>query len=297
VRGAPTFIFRGAIAGPMAPVSLKFLGTGGGRFTTIYQARSTGGCLIDAGLRIHIDPGPGALLRYKQEAEDPTMTNAVLVSHAHPDHYTDAEVCVEAMTKGGTVKRGTVVGSKSVIDGTETHDAVFSRYHRQAPEELFAVAPGDHFKLGGVSVRATPSKHTDDTTVGFRFTTSDGVIGYLADTALTPDVAAAHKGSRVLVLPATRPRRSRIDWHLCSEDVAELVRQIRPEVALLNHLGLKMVRADPEREAAWISQASGVRTVAAFDGMRVLIGDTIEVARMVVPADSPSPKGLANVPE
>src|SRR6266571_8173428 len=260
----------------MAPVSLKFLGTGGGRFTTIYQARSTAGCLLEAeGLRAHIDPGPGALLRSRDEGQDPTSTRAVLVSHAHPDHYSEAEVVVEAMTKGGTVKRGTVVGSKSTVDGSASHDAVFSRYHKERPEELFSVAPGDNFKLGPVSVRATPSKHSDDTTVGFRITTEEGVIGYLADTALADEVVAAHRGSRVLVLPATRPRRSRIDFHLCSEDIASLLKALKPEVALLNHLGLKMVRSGPEKEAAWIEKETGVRTVAAEDGMHVAVGDQI----------------------
>jgi phosphoribosyl 1,2-cyclic phosphodiesterase len=281
----------------MAPVSLRFLGTGGGRFTTIYQARSTGGCLLEAGLRVHIDPGPGALLRARQEGEDPTATRAVLVTHAHPDHYSEAEVAVEGMTKGGTVKRGTVVGSKSVIEGTDTHDAVFSRYHKDRPSEFFAVAPGDNFKLGTVSVRATPSKHSDDTTVGFRFTTGEGVIGYLADTALEETVVAAHRGSRVLVLPATRPRHSRIEWHLCSEDIVAVLKAVRPEIALLNHLGLKMVRSGPEKEAAWIEEQSGVRTVAAFDGMRVVVGDAIEIAK---PASVPAPsdiKDLGDVPE
>jgi phosphoribosyl 1,2-cyclic phosphodiesterase len=271
----------------MAPVSLKFLGTGGGRFTTIYQARSTGGCILDAGVRMHIDPGPGALLRCRQEGEDPTATRAVLVTHAHPDHYCEAEVAVEAMTKGGTVVRGLVVGSKSAIEGSETHDAVFSRYHKERPESMFAVAPGANFKVDTVSVRATPSKHSDDTTVGFRFATHAGTIGYLADTALDEAVVSAHRGSRVLVLPATRPRRSRIDWHLCSEDIVAVLKAVRPEVALLNHLGLKMVRAGPEAEAAWIEQQSGVRTVAAFDGMRATVGDTIEVGKAVRAAGAP----------
>lgn len=262
----------------MDPVSLKFLGTGGGRFTTIYQARSTGGCLLDAGTRVHIDPGPGALLRCRQEGEDPTLTRAVLVSHAHPDHYSEAEVAVEAMTNGGTQKRGTVVGSKSVIDGSQTHDAVFSRYHRARPEAFFSVAPGDNFKLGSLTVRAAPSHHSDDTTVGFRFTTGEGVIGYLADTSLSDEVVRAHRGSRVLVVPATRPGRSRIDWHMCSEDVVALLKALRPEAVLLNHLGLKMVRAGPDREAAWIEAQSGVRTIAAQDGMRVVLGNTVDIA-------------------
>lgn len=275
MTGPQPFIPTKAIRAPLGAVSLKFLGTGGGRFTTIYQARSTGGCILEADVRVHIDPGPGALLRCRQEGEDPTLTRAVLVTHAHPDHYAEAEVAVEAMTKGGTVKRGTVVGSKSVIEGSDTHDAVFSRYHKERPEEFFAVAPGDNFKVGALTVRATPSRHSDSTTVGFRFTTAEGVIGYLADTSLEDEVIRAHRGSRVLVLPATRPRKSRIDWHLCSEDIVALLKALRPEVALLNHLGLKMVRAGPDEEALWIEAQSGVRTVAAKDGMRVSLGDKV----------------------
>ncbi|HEX9708645.1 MAG TPA: MBL fold metallo-hydrolase [Candidatus Thermoplasmatota archaeon] len=264
----------------MAPVSLKFLGTGGGRFATMYQARSTGGCLLEAGTRVHIDPGPGALLRARQEGEDPTRTRAVLVTHAHPDHYTEAEVVIEAMTRGGTARRGTFVGSVSALEGTESHDAVLSRYHRSRPEQAFAVRPGEHFKLGEVTVRATVSHHRDETTVGFRFATPEGVIGYVADTALEEDVIRAHRGSRVLVLPATRPRGKRIAWHLCTEDVAQAVAAIRPEVALLNHLGLKMVRTGPDEEARWVEEQTGVRTVAASDGMRATVSDSIEIGRM-----------------
>lgn len=264
----------------MAGVSLKFLGTGGGRFSTIYQARSTGGCLLEAGTQVHIDPGPGALLRARMEGQDPTKTRAVLVTHAHPDHYTEAEVVVEAMTRGGTARRGTFIGSVSTLEGTASHDPVLSRYHRSRPKEAFTVEPGEHFKIGGLTVRATPSHHSDETAVGFRFATQEGVIGYVTDTSLREEVIQAHKGSRVLVLPATRPRRARIDWHLCTEDVASMVAAIRPEVALLNHLGLKMIRSGPDAEARWVEEQTGIRTVAAADGMRASVGDTIKIGRM-----------------
>ena len=41
-------------------VRITFLGTGGGRFATIYQARATGGFYIEDGRNLHVDPGPGA---------------------------------------------------------------------------------------------------------------------------------------------------------------------------------------------------------------------------------------------
>jgi phosphoribosyl 1,2-cyclic phosphodiesterase len=166
---------------------------------------------------------------------------------------------------------------------------VLSRVHRQAPEELIAVGPGDHFKVDGLAGRATYSKHSDETTVGFRFTTGEGVIGYIADTQLEEDLIKAHRGSRLLVVPATRPRGKRIRWHLCADDVVTLLSALRPEVAVLNHLGLKMIRAGPGEEAAWIEKATGVRTIAALDGMTVRMADQIEVVPPSATANAPAP--------
>ena len=59
---------------------LSMLGTGGGRHTTMFQARSTGGFLLDAGKsRIHMDPGPGALTNMCNIGYDLRSTDAILV--------------------------------------------------------------------------------------------------------------------------------------------------------------------------------------------------------------------------
>ena len=92
-----------------------FLGTGGGRFATIYQVRSTGGIYVNDGTRLHIDPGPSALMNLSRLSLDPARTDAVLISHCHPDHYADAEMLIEGMTKGGFKRSGTLVGSESVL--------------------------------------------------------------------------------------------------------------------------------------------------------------------------------------
>ena len=81
------------------------------------QARATGGIHVQADENMHIDPGPGALIAMKKYNLDPTKTRTLIVSHCHTDHYSDAEVLVEAMTNGGTQKRGSIYGSESVIKG------------------------------------------------------------------------------------------------------------------------------------------------------------------------------------
>ena len=79
-------------------MKLIFLGTGGGRFSAINQRRMTGGFRIDnlGGKNYHVDPGPGALVRTYQFGLDPRNINGVFVSHAHTDHYNDAEILIEA---------------------------------------------------------------------------------------------------------------------------------------------------------------------------------------------------------
>jgi len=78
---------------------MTFLGTGGGRFATVYQVRNTGGIYIEAGVNIHLDQGPGTIINLNRLGIDPARTDGVLVSHCHPDHYADAEVLIEGMTR------------------------------------------------------------------------------------------------------------------------------------------------------------------------------------------------------
>jgi phosphoribosyl 1,2-cyclic phosphodiesterase len=261
---------------------LIFLGTGGGRFATIYQMRATAGIYIDDGVRMHIDPGPGALVHLHRAGIDPTLTDAILVSHCHPDHYTDAEILIEAMTQGGSKKRGTVLGSKSVFEGVKDFSPAISKYHSRLVEHIVTMVPRTRVKVDTVAIEATPSAHSDETAVGFRIFTSNGVISYVSDTALMPEVIQAHRMARVLIIACTRPQRSRIPHHLATEDAAEIVKAIKPELAVLTHFGLRMLRYDPDKEAEWIQTTTGIRTVAAKDGLILDIGTEIKLS-MVEP--------------
>ena len=256
---------------------LTLLGTGGGRFATVTQERATGGLYLEDGMSIHIDPGPGSLVMMRRAKLDPMRTDGILVSHCHPDHYTDAEVLLEAMTNGTHTKRGFLGGSRSVLEGDGTIGPAISAYHRSAVEVVRVLSPGDEFEVGRVAVRATPASHSDGTTVGFRIATSNGEVGYIPDTTLTDEVIEANSGVRVLIVPLTRPLRARIDHHLCTEDAADLVAATQPELAVLNHLGLKILREDPQMQAEWIAKKSGVRTVVGEDLMRIRLDEWLTV--------------------
>jgi len=258
-----------------------FLGTAGGRFATIFQKRSTGGIYIrDEAATLHLDPGPGALVQMQRYGLDPTRTDAILVSHCHPDHYNDVEILIEAMTRGGREKRGVVAVSSSVLDGYEDYGPAISRYHSGLPGYCTALEFDRDLYINNLYVKAAPAFHSDPTTISFRIFSRPGIISYIPDTAYNEALVRAHSGSRVVLVSMTRPRNGRIPYHLCTEDVAELLKGIQPEIVFLTHLGMRMLNnSAAPGEARWIEEQTGVRTIAAEDGMRVRIGKELEINR------------------
>ncbi|MDG6224530.1 MAG: MBL fold metallo-hydrolase [Candidatus Thermoplasmatota archaeon] len=246
---------------------LTFLGTGGGRLVTLTQERSTGGIYLEDARRIHIDPGPGSLSALKRNHIDPTWTDAIMISHCHPDHYTDAEILIEGMSVGRRGRRGTLIAPLSVIRGKGSIGPAISRYHKEKLRSVRTLGPGNTLRVGPLEITGTPSTHGDPTGIGFKITTSNGTISYVSDTELSDAVIQPHIGSRILILPVTRPLRSRIPGHLSTEDASFFAEKVRPEICLLNHLGRRMLRSDPEMQARWIEEHSGVRTIAAKDDM------------------------------
>ncbi|MEM4701011.1 MAG: MBL fold metallo-hydrolase [Candidatus Bathyarchaeia archaeon] len=263
----------------MAPYEIVFLGTGGGRFATITQKRRTAGIrILGENLNLHLDPGPGALVYSISEGLDPQKLNAIFVSHSHPDHYTDAEVLIEAMTRGMTKKRGVLAASKSVLKGNSVCEPSISKYHQQMVEQVIEAVPNTRFQVVDVTVSATEARHTDPDAVGFRFETREyGDFAYTSDTQYFEGIGKHYEGVRLLMLCVMRPAGKPWEGHMTTEDAIKIVEEAHPEQAVLTHLGMQMIFHGPAREAKLIEEKTGTPTVAATDGMRILFGEKIEV--------------------
>lgn len=249
-------------------MQLQFLGTGGGRFATISQKRMTGGFRIDDidGRNIHVDPGPGALVRSHQYGLNPRKINLLLVSHGHTDHYNDAEVLIEAMTQGMTKKAGHVIGSESVINGYDNLGPCISEYHQSKPE-VTSLKPGDEVNDGNITIRATRTEHGDPTCVGFSIKYKNFKIGYTADTEYFPELADEHKGSDILIGNVIKEGERKIKGHLRTLDFKDLIEEVQPKIAIMTHLGVNLIMNNPFQNTRNITQKTGIRTIAATDGL------------------------------
>jgi phosphoribosyl 1,2-cyclic phosphodiesterase len=265
----------------MKEVEVVFLGTGGGRFTTITQKRRTGGIrILSNRLNIHVDPGPGALIYSLEAGLNPQKIKAVLVSHRHPDHFTDAEILVEAMTRGMLKKRGTVAAPSNILIGNKETGPAISTYHQQMIQKVIVVKPGVNFIVGKTKVVATEARHTDPEAVGFRFEIPEvGAIGYTADTEYFEGIEEEYRGVRVLIVSVMRPLGSPWTGHMTPKEAIKLVDAVKPEMAVATHFGMKMLFSGPTYEVKVIEEKTGVPTVAAFDGMKLRIGGRITVGK------------------
>ena len=249
-------------------MKLTFLGTGGGRFSAISQRRMTGGFRIDnlGGKNYHVDPGPGALVRTYQFGFDPRNLSGIFVSHSHTDHYNDAEILIEAMTRGMTKDMGTIIGSPSVLEGFERWGPCISSYH-QSKSKTHVLRPGEVRDVDNFSIKGTKTIHGDPAGIGFQIDYNGFKLSYTSDTGYFDELPEYHEGADILIASVLRPGNRSIPGHMCLANFVDLIERVKPKVAVMTHLGLKMSPNTSISEAKRITKQTGVKTLAAFDGL------------------------------
>jgi phosphoribosyl 1,2-cyclic phosphodiesterase len=118
-------------------------------------------------------------------------------------------------------------------------------------------------------VTATHTKHGDPKAVGFRLELDDFVISYTSDTGYIPELARDHEGADLLIASVIRPGGDRLRGHLCVDDFQKLVEEVSPKMAIMTHLGMKIIMNNPDQEAKKVSKNTGKKVIAARDGMEI----------------------------
>ncbi len=243
-------------------MKLTFLGTAGARFMVAQQVAASGGLFLEEGnTRLSLDPGPGAIVQYAERRIDLKTLDAIVVSHRHLDHSNDVNVMIEGMTDGGFAHRGIVMCPSDVLD----EDPVLLKYVRRFPREIVRLAPETTYTVGDVTF-TTSGRHVHQVeTYGFRF---GDRLGWVTDTAYYEGIAEQHAAQAMVLHTILLHCRAELP-HLCVDDVERIIRDAKPNLALLTHYGMTVWRANPIEIAARMSQRLGIDVRAAHDGMTV----------------------------
>lgn len=220
--------------------------------------------------QIHVDPGPGALVRALSHVPpcNPRELDAIVLSHKHLDHSNDVNAMIEAMTSGGFVRRGAVLAPEDAFD----NEPVVLPYARRFPERIERLTPsGGPWKIGEVELRTSLAHKHAVQTYGLHFTHGNVRVSYLPCGRYFDGLAedyAAHRPDVLIVNVLRLADTLNVD-HFTWHDAQRVILDVRPKVAILQHFGTKMLEADPTRLAAEFEDESGMRTIAAYDGLTV----------------------------
>jgi len=244
--------------------TITFLGTAGARFVVARQFLASGGAWLSlGGTQILLDPGPGSLVQAARRKLDPTKLDAIILSHKHLDHSGDINIMIEAMTDGGTKKRGMVFAPADALN----QDPVILSYLRSYPENIQALIEGGCYAINDVSFK-TPVRHEHRVeTYGFIFQTPRHTFSWITDTRYFDHLATHYEGD-LLVINVVRLNPGTPIDHLALPEVKIIIEELKPRIAILTHFGMTMWRAKPWELAEELSEETGVSVIAARDGMR-----------------------------
>ena len=242
--------------------SISFLGTGGARFMVASQILASGGLWLNLnGTEILIDPGPGCIVQSAKRKLRADKLSAIILSHRHLDHSADINIMVEAMTQGGLKRHGWLFAP---TDALETEPVIFS-YLKNQLEGIEVLAEGKSYSIGNVSF-STPVRHIHPVeTYGMLFKT-DHTFSYIADSRYFNGLCQSYAGELLIMNVVFMEANHPFD-HLSVPDAAHIIKELKPKTAILTHFGMTMWRARPWQVAERLSQETGVKVIAARDGM------------------------------
>jgi ribonuclease BN (tRNA processing enzyme) len=257
--------------------SLTFLGTGGARFMLISQLLASGGLWLSLnGTEILIDPGPGCIVQTTKRKLKADKLSAIIVSHRHLDHSADVNIMVEAMTQGGLRHRGWLFAPADALN----NEPVMFSYLKEYLEGIELLQAGKSYTVGDISF-TTPVRHIHPVeTYGMVFKSGNRTFSYIVDSRYFDGLCQAYGGELLIInvvfleprIPANNPLASYnpnlpID-HLSVPDAERIIATLKPKMAILTHFGMSVWRAKPWEIAEQLTQKTGIKVIAARDGMK-----------------------------
>ena len=248
---------------------IKFLGTGGARFVSSRQIRATGGLWLNfKDTNLYIDPGPGAVVRMHASKErlDPIRLDGIIISHKHLDHANDVNIMIEAMTDGGFKKRGVLFCPEDALN----EDPIVLGYVRPYLDSIIPLKENKHYSIKDIKFR-TPVKHIHPVeTYGVIFHLNK-TISLIADTRFFDELPEIYRADYMIInVLRIRPieKQDSVD-HLAVDDFVKIIEYVKPEIAIMTHFGMNMIKEKPYLLAEKLKKETGINVIAAHDGMKL----------------------------
>lgn len=252
---------------------IKFLGTAGARFVVITQLRASAGFIINIDeTRIHVDPGPGALVRLNSSRPklNPSHTDCVLISHRHLDHTNDVNAIIEGITEGGLKPRGILLAPKDCLDT----DPVVLKYIRNYIEKIEILQNGKTVKVKNVEICPVFPLHHGVENYAIMFRWSKGKILYISDTKYFEMPIKKHHAD-IIIINTVLYENKDVIMHLSIKDAEKIIEISDAKLFILTHFGMHLIKKKPWLIAEELAKKTNKKVISANDGMEVNLDEVI----------------------
>jgi ribonuclease BN (tRNA processing enzyme) len=214
--------------------------------------RACSGFLVRSGdFRLVMDLGYGTFANLARHLP-PEEVDAVIVTHAHPDHYLDLHALFRArhfsLRPPPPLRLYAPAGVWNRLVSLEQPDEVDGFRARFAYQEI---APGDAFRVGPFSVRTTLLPHWVPN-AGLRLEADGRAVAYTGDTGPSDAIPGLAEGADLFIAEATdrAPGPTPPRFHLRARDAAGYAARAGAVRLLLTHFWPGIDRERSRAEAA-----------------------------------------------
>lgn len=235
---------------------ILFLGTAGDSFVLSKQQRLAGGIIIQAeNTKIHLNPGPGALIA--SQNNDIRNTTAVVVTDNSFMHMHDANAILDIMTLGGFDTKGILLVSKSAAE-------TISQQYKNAVEKTIILQEGARIECNNVQIEAVTIKNKDPDAVGLKIITPTFSLGYTGKTKYFAKLKEILKDVEILIIELTSVNESKEG--LCVAEAQQVIADIKPQLAVLTNFGIEVLKEDILQLTRTLYKQTGIQIIATKDG-------------------------------
>ncbi len=182
-------------------MELTVLGSSG---TWPGPGRATCGYLLShEGAHLWLDAGAGTFSRLQQWIRVDQMTG-IVISHGHPDHFSDMLMCFYARRYGGLGEPGLPVFSPS--DFTDKAALLVAEEGMKVLYEDFAFTAlndGDEFTIGPFAIEAIEMVHVGVEALGYRIHAGGVSFAYSGDAGPSDNLVEVARDADMFLCEAT----------------------------------------------------------------------------------------------
>lgn len=188
------------------------------------------------GCRILVDCGSGTLLQLEKAGKSYKNTDAVFITHKHPDHFADLMPLIHALlaTPGFRREKSLSIIAPKGFD-TYYEKAIASVLGKPRDFIIQVIRAEDKFDLGPFHIYAEKTVHSSDS-MAYRFEHKSKSIVFTGDADYDQGILALSANADLLIADCSFPDAEKARGHLTSKECGLIAKKAGVKKLLLSHI-------------------------------------------------------------